>query len=79
LCRNVTVKHSANYLVEQATQVELDGRLNGVNHEYLSNFAAANCRYDVILGMPWRVANYPKESYSARVVQLKDGTLLVMT
>lgn len=77
--RNVKVNHSDDDRVEQATQIILDGRLKVGNHEYLSNFVVANCRYDVLLGMPWHVASNPQVSYPARVVQLKDDTLPVMT
>jgi hypothetical protein len=79
MCRNVTVTHSAEDRVEQATQIIMDGRLKVGNHEYLSNFVVANCRYDVLLGMPWHVASNPRVSYTAREVQLNDGALPVST
>jgi hypothetical protein len=79
VCRNVMVKHSADDRVEQATQVLLDGMLKFGNHEYLSNFDVANCCYDVLLGMKWHVANDPNVSYPARVVQLKDCNIPVIT
>jgi hypothetical protein len=59
MCRNVTVNHSAEDKVEQATQVLLEGKLKMGNHEYVSNFVVANCRYDILLGMPWHVAQDP--------------------
>jgi hypothetical protein len=77
--RNVKLNHSDDDRVEQATKIILDGRLKVGNHEYLSNFVVANCRYDVLLGRPWHVASNPQVSYPARVAQLKDDTLPVMT
>jgi hypothetical protein len=60
--RNVMVNHSADDRVEQATQIVLDGRIKVGNNEYLSNLVVSNCRYDVLLGMPWHVASNPKVS-----------------
>jgi hypothetical protein len=60
MCRNVTVNHSAEDKVEQAIHILLEGKLMIVNHEYVSNFVVANCRYDLLLGMPWHVAQDPK-------------------
>jgi hypothetical protein len=77
LCRNVTVNHSAEDKVEQATHVLLEGILKMRNHEYVSDFVVANCRYDVLLGMPWHVAQDPKVSYSEREVHVKDGKIPV--
>jgi hypothetical protein len=76
---NVKVNHSDDDRVKQATQIILDGRLKVGNHEFLSNFVVANCRYDVLLGMPRRVASNPQVFYPARGVQLRDDTLPVMT
>jgi hypothetical protein len=79
MCRNVTVNHSAEDKVEQATQVLLEGNFKMGNHEYVSNFVVANCRYDVLLGMQWHVAQDPKVSYSAREVHVKDVKIPVDT
>jgi hypothetical protein len=56
MCRNDTVNHSAEDKVEQATHVLLEGKLKMRNHENVSNFVVSNCRYNVLLGMPWHVA-----------------------
>jgi hypothetical protein len=72
-------RNSADDRVEQATQTIMDGKLKVGNHEYVSNFVVANCRYDVLLGMPWNVASNPRVSYTAQEVQLNDGALPVST
>jgi hypothetical protein len=74
---NVTVNHSAEDRVQQATQVVLDGILEVGNHKYRYNFVVANCRHDVLLGMSWHVARDHNVSYPAREVQLKNGLILM--
>jgi hypothetical protein len=77
MCRNVTVNHSAENKVEQATQVLLKGKLKIWKHEFVSNFFVVNFCYDALLGVPWHVAQDPKVSYSAREVHLKEEKMPV--
>lgn len=58
--RRVEVSHSKKGNTETATKVVLNARLICGEHVYNSNFAIANCRYNVLLGMPWHVSCKPK-------------------
>ena len=41
----------------------LSGKIQIGSHVYTSNFLVGSCRYDVLLGMPWQVANNPEIDY----------------
>lgn len=41
-------------------------------HRYTSNLVIANCRYDLLLGMPWHFEVKPKTDYNTKIV-LVDG------
>jgi len=56
---NVEVRHSEADSVEKSSQVVLGATVRIGKHSYKSNWLVANCRYDVLLGMPWHVANNP--------------------
>lgn len=42
-----------------------------------SNWMLADCRYNVLLGIPSHVANNPAVDYVIRVVQARDEDILV--
>ena len=44
-------------------------------HRYCSNWAVAESRYDVLLGMPWHVHCNPKVDYTSREVVVADEIL----
>ena len=46
-------------------------------HTYKSTFVVADCRYDVLLGMPWRVENKLFVDYKNQRVRIGDLVLAV--
>ena len=73
--RNIEVRHSEDKTVEQASEVILEGTIRIGTHVYTSNWVIARCRYDVILGMLWHVANNPEIDYSRMVVKVNSEDL----
>ena len=71
----VVVKHSKEELNETASHVVINETLQIGSHAYTSNWVVADCRYDVLLGMPWHVANKPKIDYVKRFVVV-DGDVI---
>lgn len=70
--RRCMVKHSQKGSDEVSTEAVLDGTLKIGGHTYKSNWVVSNCRYDVLLGMPWHVSYNPKVDYCGRQVRVKD-------
>ncbi len=72
--RKVEVSHSQQGLVENSSKAILGATSTIGRNSYKSNWLAANCRYDVLLGMPWRVAHKPSINYEKEIVQVgKDA------
>ena len=67
---DVQVKYSQEGNTEDASELILNGTLKLGSHGYTSNWLVASSRYDVLLGMPWHVANNPEIDYSNRVVKV---------
>lgn len=67
---NVEVRHSEADSVEKSSEVILGATLKIGKHLYKSNWLVANCRYDVLLGMPWHVAHNPRIDYKKRIVKV---------
>ena len=67
---NVQVKHSQDMDTEDTSELILNGTLMLGSHEYTSNWLMASSRNDVLLGMPWHVANNPEIDYTNRVVKV---------
>ena len=65
----IVVNHSNEDSSETASHIVLNGTLKIGSHTYSSNWVVANCRYDVLLGMPWHVAHNPTVDYVKRVVK----------
>ncbi len=65
--RHVELMHSEDNTVETASEVLLGAELRIGTHVYSSNWVVESCRYDVLLGMPWHVANNPKIEYSKQI------------
>ena len=65
---NVEVKHSKSGSLENSTQVIQGATLKVGSHVYQSNWLVANCRYDILLGMPWHVSQNPSIDYEQRTV-----------
>lgn len=73
--KKVEVCHSNKGNTEFATKVVLNARLKCGKHVYRSNFAVANCRCDVLLGMPWHVDCNPTIEYEVPTVAIADHCL----
>lgn len=56
---SVVVSHSQRGSAETSTHVVMNGVLQMGAHRYQSNWAVADSRYDVLLGMPWHVECKP--------------------
>ena len=41
------------------------------DHSYVSNWAMADCSYDVLLGIPWHIACRPQVEYGTQQVLIK--------
>ena len=73
----VIVEHSKQGTREDATHVLINGTLRLGAHTYTSNWIVADCRYDVLLGMPWHVANNTDIDYVSRIVKVRDVVIPV--
>ena len=57
------VSHSNQDNVEFSSEVIVNGKIEIGDYTYQSNWIVANCRYDVLLGMPWHRKENPKVDY----------------
>jgi hypothetical protein len=73
----VEVRHSKSGLSENSSTVVLGATLNIRNHKYISNWLVADCRYDLLLGMPWHVSNNPVVNYQKRFIKIGNGIINV--
>jgi len=69
------VQHSKDGENEEASKIILNGTLKIGSHTYTSNWVVSDTRYDVILGMPWHVANNPQIDYVERTIRVNEDTL----
>lgn len=69
------LSHSKVDTTEEASEVVLDAELRLGGHVYRSNFVVADCRYDVILGMPWHKHSLPIIDYDKPAVIVDDKVL----
>ena len=67
---NLSITHSENKTTETATQLVLDAEVRIGAHQYRSNFAVVNCRYDILLGMPWHKSENPSVDYAGKKVRV---------
>ena len=72
----IEVRHSKSDSVENSSKVILGATLVVGKHSYKSNWLVANCRYDVLLGMPWHVAFNPNINYEKRIVKVGPDEIL---
>ena len=71
----VIVQHSRDGSEEESSYMVINGTLKIGSHAYTSNWIVAECRYDVLLGMPWHVASNPLIDYERRIVRVDDDEL----
>lgn len=66
---NTSINHSNKETHEFATEVVLDAEVEIGTHKYRSNWAVANCRYDMLLGILWHQDFNPSVNYSTKQVK----------
>lgn len=52
---SVTINHSNREVTEDVNEIVVDAEIQMGSHKYKSSWIVADCRFDVLLGMPWRV------------------------
>lgn len=72
---SIPVSHSNKDTTKVATQLIMNGKIRICGHDYINNWAVVDCRYDVLLGMPWHTEINPKIYYSGTNVMV-DGKVL---
>lgn len=60
----IPITHSKKDSVEISNSLVLNGRFKIGNHEYISNWAVADYRYDILIGMPWHREINPTLDYT---------------
>lgn len=50
-----TISHSNKRSIEKASEIVLNTEIQIGDHKYKSDWVVANCRCDIMLGMPWHV------------------------
>lgn len=60
---STVLSHSKKGSTETTNQMIVDAELRLGNHLYRSNFVVGDCRYDVLLGMPWHLQAEPRTDY----------------
>lgn len=71
----LSIEHSQENSSELISGVVVDAIVQIGRHQYRSNWAIVNCRYDVILGMPWHMDNQVIADYSKQTLTV-NGRLL---
>lgn len=69
------ISHSDKDYTETSEEVVVDTEIELGTHSYRSNWIVANCRYDLILGMPWHEATNPSVDYVAKTVTIEGKAL----
>lgn len=72
---NTCISHSKQGITEQSTHLIRNATLHLGEHAYTSNWAVADSRYDVMLGMPWHAEVNPKIFYAKRELRFKGKML----
>lgn len=67
--------HSAKSTEEEIIEIVWDTKLNLGETEYRSNWAIANIRYDILLGMPWNEHSKPVINYRTKQVKVENKML----
>lgn len=62
---SATIRHSSKKVVEKNEEMVIGAEVEIGTHRYSSNWVVADCRYDVMLGVPWHVACQPKVDYDS--------------
>lgn len=76
---NISIFHSKRQSSELSDKVVLDATVKIGDHNYKSNFVVADCRYDVLLGMPWHKSEGPTVDYRESKVEATGCSLPIAT
>lgn len=67
---HTSIEHSHDGTVEESSQIVVNATIQIGRHSYTSNWAVANSRYDVLLGMPWHTDTLPTIDYEDRTISV---------
>lgn len=67
--KSCVIQHSKEYANEITTDMILNGTVKIESHTFRTNWLVPDCRYDVLLGMPWHVKFKPTVDYEKRIVK----------
>lgn len=68
----VKVNHSDKDVSEDANEIVIDAELEIGKMKYRSNWIVANCRYEILLGIPWHIKCKPTMDYGSGCLKLGD-------
>lgn len=71
---SVILKKSSD---EEASEIVIGAVLELGGHEYTSNWVVADLRYDVIIGVPWRVENDMEIIYRAGTILIPEADEMI--
>lgn len=69
------INHSKRNSVEETIEIVIDAEVGIGSHKYRSNWIVSDCRYDILLGMPWHHNAYRRINYETG--ELKGGTYML--
>lgn len=69
------ISHSNKQSSEVTNRVVPKTKVQIGDHVYESNWAVANTRYDLLLGMPWHEAVEPTIDYERKIIKVNDIVL----
>ena len=72
---DIVIQHSSQEASEAGSRILKDVSVKIGPHTYKSAFVVDDCRYDVLLGMPWHVENKPLVDYKNQRVRIGDLVL----
>lgn len=71
----IDVNHSKQGANEIATELIANGTVCIGSYSYTGNWIVADCRYDILLGMPWHTEERPETDYVCRTVRVRKHKL----
>lgn len=75
--KSAIINHSNSKTTEKASEIVLETEVEIGPLKYRSNWIVADCRYDILLGMPWHVHCKPSIDYETG--ELKTGNVILPT
>ncbi len=77
--RSIQISHSDKHHSEKSEEIICNAPVEIEESAYESNFVVANCRYDVLLRMPWHKKSRVAKDYSKHFVPFPDEDNVEMT